>query len=103
MHTKIIHEYYRIAANHPCLTGHFPGQPIIPAVVQLDYVRRLLQQWQPEKRLIAIPHAKFQRPLLPDQDFLITLTELDTESIRFECACEGKKLATGSLRIEARV
>lgn len=102
MQTKIISEQYRIAANHPCLIGHFPDNPIIPAVVQLDYARRLLHQWRPEIRLVAIPHAKFRQPLRPEQDFSINLSVLDADSVRFECIRAGEMLATGLFRIEVK-
>jgi 3-hydroxyacyl-[acyl-carrier-protein] dehydratase len=35
---------FRVAADHPCLPGHFPGHPIVPGVLVLDHVLEALRR-----------------------------------------------------------
>lgn len=73
----------RIAADHPSLAGHFPGNPIVPGVVLLDRV--LAAVAAPVGRPLAgIPNLKFLQPLRPDTPFDICWT-LQGDSLRFRC------------------
>ena len=99
--SETISHQYNIPANHPCFAGHFPGNPIVPGVILLDYVRKLLQHWKPESRMSTISQAKFHHPLKPGQMFTITLIENKPFSIKFECFRESEKLATGLFSIMA--
>jgi 3-hydroxyacyl-[acyl-carrier-protein] dehydratase len=96
---KTISQQFHIPADHPCFAGHFPGDPIVPAVVLLDYVRKLLQQWQPGSQIITISMAKFHHPLKPNQEFTIKLIENKPLSIKFECFLKNEKIATGHFEI----
>ena len=55
-----------VPANHPSLPGHFPGQPIVPAVVLLDAVLATIRAHR-ACVLQSIPVAKFLQPVLPDE------------------------------------
>lgn len=59
---------FSIAADHPSLPGHFPGQPVVPGVLVLDRVlaaaEALLGETPPT---LHMPQVKFVRPLLPEQ------------------------------------
>jgi 3-hydroxyacyl-[acyl-carrier-protein] dehydratase len=55
-----------VPANHPSLPGHFPGQPIVPAVVLLDAVLATIRAGR-ACALQSIPVAKFLQPVLPDE------------------------------------
>lgn len=95
-----ISETYCIDENHPSLVGHFPDAPIVPGVVLLDYARLLLQNWQPQIRIKAVSQAKFLQPLSPQQRFIITLTQISAQTIRFECLTETDKLIYGTFIVE---
>lgn len=89
-----------IAADHPSLAGHFPGNPIVPGVVILDEVKQAFEAWRPESRLIGMPVVKFLAPLRPGQSFTIRFAESGVRGIRFECIRDdGQTLAQGCLTI----
>jgi hypothetical protein len=58
-----------IAADHPSLPGHFPGEPVVPGVVLLD---RLIAAAEASIGstlcVIGMPQVKFLAPLLPDEE-----------------------------------
>jgi 3-hydroxymyristoyl/3-hydroxydecanoyl-(acyl carrier protein) dehydratase len=89
-----------IDAAHPCLPGHFPGQPIVPGVLLLDRVLDRAQQCLQQKvRVAALPVAKFTRPLLPGETATLHLEILDAE-IKFEITKDDARIAQGSFRID---
>jgi 3-hydroxymyristoyl/3-hydroxydecanoyl-(acyl carrier protein) dehydratase len=55
-----------VPASHPSLAGHFPGQPVVPAVVLLDNVLAAIQT-RGAFALRSIAAAKFLQPVLPDE------------------------------------
>jgi 3-hydroxymyristoyl/3-hydroxydecanoyl-(acyl carrier protein) dehydratase len=101
-----ISQTYLIAADHPCLAGHFPDAPIVPGVVLLDYARELLQTWQPHQRIKTLSQAKFLQPLVPQQAFTITLKQDSGQRIKFECvrrdvkSCVSTTLIYGTFIVE---
>lgn len=99
---EFICRQFRIEANHPCLDGHFPDEPVVPGVILLDLVRQTVLEWKPETRIKAFSAAKFHYPLRPDEPFTVTLTGSGLTSIRFVCRLEDQKLASGSLTLENR-
>ena len=76
-----------IAADHPALPGHFPGDPIVPGVVLLDEVLSAL----PGR--MNIPSAKFHAPLRPAERFVIRI-----EHHKFSVHRGDTLIASGSLR-----
>ena len=90
---------FRVAADHPSLPGHFPGQPIVPGVLILDEVaaraRALLGAADGPRR---IPQVKFVAPLRPEEEAQI---ELDADPaqrrVRFRVLREAQLVAAGEL------
>jgi 3-hydroxymyristoyl/3-hydroxydecanoyl-(acyl carrier protein) dehydratase len=85
-----------IPDDHPCLAGHFPGNPIVPGTLILDRVIELLGQRYPNTRVAEVINAKFIRPLLPGQNFEVVADE-KAGLISFECVVGEVKIAAGKL------
>ena len=91
-----------IAADHPCLDGHFPGRPVVPAVVLLDEIlsaaRRHLSG---VGRLRAVSNAKFLQPVLPEQAVTVSLDLRDAgATIEFRCRTAAGVVAQGRFLVE---
>jgi 3-hydroxyacyl-[acyl-carrier-protein] dehydratase len=87
-----------VPADHPCLAGHFPGRPVVPAVLLLQLVQSALRQHLGEVVLEGVPTAKFLLPLVPEQEFGLVL-QIDAARGRasFRCACRDGVAARGEL------
>lgn len=90
---------FTIPRNHPALAGHFPGQPVVPAVVILDEVLAAAAQWAPTARISRVIQAKFTALLLPDQSCSIDFRS-SPAGLRYVCAAEGRTVASGLLGLE---
>lgn len=87
------HEQFRIPAAHPCLAGHFPGNPVVPGVVVLDTVAAALAR-QHGRRIVGFRQVKFVTPLLPEQDAALEL-DLADERLRFRVLRGDDLIASG--------
>ena len=82
---------------HPALPGHFPGNPVVPAVVLLERVAEAIEAaLGPQARLVRLPSVKFLDPLAPGERFRIVIEPLAPRSVRFTLLRDGKAFATGS-------
>lgn len=89
----------RIPASHPALPGHFPGRPIVPAVVLLQCVLDQAELWLGRTLSVrALPQAKFPAPLLPEQSAEIEL-RMAGEELRFTVARATQVVSQGSFKV----
>ena len=85
-------------ADHPCLPGHFPGNPIVPGTLILERVLDSLLQRFPEQRLGELVSVKFLSPLKSGQPFHIQI-DGDGKEFSFECLRGEEVIATGKLKL----
>ena len=91
-----------IDAAHPALPGHFPGNPVVPAVVLLERVAQAIESaLGPQARLARLPSVKFLAPLAPGERFRIVIEPTSPNSVRFRLVRGGEAFATGSAEIGA--
>jgi 3-hydroxyacyl-[acyl-carrier-protein] dehydratase len=86
---------FEIAEDHPCLPGHFPGQPVVPGVVVLDRVFSAIEaaieataqtQNAALPPHVRLPQVKFVQPLLPGQPARIELDAIPAAATSIEDA-----------------
>jgi 3-hydroxyacyl-[acyl-carrier-protein] dehydratase len=87
-----------VASDHPCLAGHFPGKPVVPAVLLLELVAEALRRELGQVGVTGVPSAKFLQPVLPRQPIALHL-RADTVRGRasFRCEVAGRLMASGEL------
>jgi 3-hydroxymyristoyl/3-hydroxydecanoyl-(acyl carrier protein) dehydratase len=86
-----------IAADHPACDGHFPGHPVLPAVVLLAEAFAALGV---DPRRHSLAQAKFLRPVAPGTP--LTLAHAAHASgIRFEIRAAGELVASATLEARA--
>lgn len=98
-----------VTVNEPCFTGHFPGRPIMPGVLQLEAMAQtggiLLSRQTGIKGQVplfmAIDKARFRRPIVPGDAMRIEVTMLNRRArvVRVQ----GRVLVDGQLASEAEL
>lgn len=87
-----------IAAEHPALAGHFPGAPILPAVLLLDeMLRAVAGQHASAGGLWRIGAAKFLKPVRPGETLTFEHDALPSGSISFRISSGAHPVAQGLL------
>lgn len=68
-----------IAADAPCLDGHFPGRPIVPGAILLAHAADALAQRG--MTIAAVRRMKFRAPLLPERDFALAVAPKGADAV----------------------
>lgn len=87
---------FNIPIDHPCLPGHFPGQPVVPGVVLLEQVMRAIEAAHGPLPGLRLPQVKFLRPLLPGESARVRL-EGAAPRWRFQVLRGDDVLASGEV------
>lgn len=94
---------FQIPENHPAIEGHFPGEPIVPAVLILDEVLRLTRITRPNVQVFAIKRAKFSTVLRPLDLCWLSLDWRSDEVADFRCVSNEIPIASGVLQFRPRI
>ncbi len=106
MHKPVIHDvdkqdgkvimHLSIPAELEYFKGHFPGNPVLPGVVQTHWAIHLACDYlgTPDtiKKLEVI---KFQNLILPNMELLLTLELKANGKLQFSYQCGEKRMSSG--------
>jgi 3-hydroxyacyl-[acyl-carrier-protein] dehydratase len=94
---------YRFAPGFIGFSGHFPGNPILPAIVQIRAVVSLAEKEVGKTlALAAVRSAKFLAPIRPDEDVWIRVRRRVDSGINIcdaTLSVEGKTVAAFQLEL----
>lgn len=89
---------FTIAEDHPALPGHFPGQPIVPGVVLLDYaISAIGTALNRSLDTCRLSSAKFPSSAAPGASLTLAFELAASGSIRFTVSTGERTVASGVL------
>jgi len=90
-----------IAADHPAFAGHFPGHPVVPAVVLLDETLHALAQQLTLDGHWQLLSAKFHGMVAPGEAVLLTHQLRASGRIDFALHVRQRLVARGQLAVHS--
>lgn len=94
---------WTVPADHPVFAGHFPGRPIVPGVLLLDWLlARIVAAQGSAPAPWAIANAKFLSPVGPGETLSFAWQARPSGAIEFTIASAGRPVAAGLLAAPAQ-
>jgi 3-hydroxymyristoyl/3-hydroxydecanoyl-(acyl carrier protein) dehydratase len=92
----------RVPAASPWFEGHFPHEPLVPGIAQVELVLSVLEQARGHRvhpRLLK--NVRFRTPVPPDSELVVQAGGFDTEGcLRFKLLLGDATVCNGTLAIE---
>lgn len=96
----------RIPMELTHFSGHFPKNPLLPGVVQIDWAVRLAERYfsLPRQRFSQLKGLKFTSPVLPGTELDAHLTWVQEKSrLEFTFTAGSRACASGQIIFAAEI
>lgn len=88
----------RVAPDSPWFAGHFPGEPVLPAMAQIGLVARLHAETAGPGSPTALPNLRLAGPVLPGDVVTVHLDRTDpTGRAVFRLEKQDDKVSSGTM------
>ncbi len=94
---------FEVGPESPWFSGHFPGEPILPGVAQLEMVFDTIQGFSPKSlRVTSIRKVRFKQMIRPNDSIRIIAKPRDQRSVSFSfrVMAKGQLACSGIMVIE---
>jgi len=88
-----------IAADHPALPGHFPGNPLVPGALLLDHAAAIAAA-RSGHRIRGVRSAKFLRPLHAEESCRLAILPQTDGSLKLTCSVGGAPVLTAVIELD---
>ena len=92
-----------VNSDSPWFSGHFPGEPILPGVAQLEMAFDAIKRFNRKNlRLSGVKRIRFKQVIRPDDKLRITVAphKRDALSYLFRIMANGELVSNGVLMVE---
>ncbi len=76
---------FSVDSMHPSISGHFPGNPIVPGAVIIENVIQAFSKLHDVQQVSSLSTVKFTKPVLVNQKIAVHFKKISTDLIAFEC------------------
>ncbi|MBV1932245.1 MAG: hypothetical protein KUG71_11080 [Porticoccaceae bacterium] len=87
---------FTISDQHPALSGHFPGRPIVPAALLIDELSRRIAQ-DLDQMFCCAKQVRFVAAIKPNETIKVEYTSKNLHEVRFQCSVAGEVVTRGLL------
>jgi len=87
------------SAQHPCLEGHFPGSPVVPAAAILAELTAWVEA-ELGRPVVGIKSARFRAALLPETRWSVAMEGSLDQGASITCSKDGEVCMSAKLVLE---
>ena len=90
---------FTVSSSHPSISGHFPGNPIVPGAVIIENVIKVFSRSNDSREITSLSTVKFIKPIEVNQKVDVNFLSISTELISFECVSNNVVLVLGRFKV----
>lgn len=87
------------SSRHPSLQGHFPGNPVVPAVAILAELVAKVES-ESGSRVTGVKSARFRSALRPEVCWTVEMVERADKTLGITCIDQGRIAMSAKLILE---
>lgn len=91
----------QVAPDDPCLEGHFPGRPVVPAAAILDRLVAWFEQTSGAE-VAGVARARFKAALPPETVWEVVAERTGEDQAKVTCRDRDGVTMTATLRLQER-